>query len=104
MSARLLAIALLTAFIAPPAFSGSLDATTKDGRVVSGSLAQESSAAVTVRTTDGTVTLERSQIKSLERMNTSMMPPGLLDDLPPDHIRDLFAYLMSDAGEKTARK
>src|SRR5688572_3023334 len=40
-------------------------ATTQDGRVVSGSLAQESAAAVTFRTTDGPVTLERAQIKSL---------------------------------------
>lgn len=79
-------------------------ATMQDGRVVSGSVAQESPESVTFRTTDGPVTLERSRIKSLERMNTSLMPPGLLDDLPPDHIRDLFAYLMSDAGETTARR
>jgi putative heme-binding domain-containing protein len=79
-------------------------ATTKDGQVVSGSIAQESESVVTFRTTEGAVTLERSRLKSLELMNTSLMPAGLLDDLPPDHIRDLFAYLMSDDGEKTARK
>jgi putative membrane-bound dehydrogenase-like protein len=79
-------------------------ATLKDGRVVSGSIAQEADATVTFRTPDGPATVERAQIKSLERMNTSLMPQGLLDDLPPDDIRDLFSYLMSDDGEKTARR
>jgi putative membrane-bound dehydrogenase-like protein len=76
--------------------------TLKDGRVVSGSIAQETDATVTFRTPDGPAAIERAQIKSLERMNNSMMPQGLLDDLSPDHIRDLFSYLMSDGGEKTA--
>ncbi len=79
-------------------------ATLKDGRVVAGSIAQEADAAVTFRTPDGPATIERAQIKSLERMNTSLMPQGLIDDLSPDHIRDLFAYLMSDGGEKPARR
>ena len=78
-------------------------ATTDDGRVVSGAVAQESETSVTLRTPEGPVTLPRRQLKTLERMGTSLMPAGLLDDLPPDDIRDLFAYLMSDEGRTAHR-
>ncbi|MES2692101.1 MAG: PVC-type heme-binding CxxCH protein [Verrucomicrobiota bacterium] len=71
-------------------------ATLADGRIVSGALALETESAVTLKTTEGPVTLERTAIRSLERASTSLMPTGLLDDLPPDHVRDLFAFLMSD--------
>ncbi len=79
-------------------------ATLTDGRVVAGSIGAETETTVTLLTMEGTVALERATIRTLERSNTSLMPTGLLDDLPPDHVRDLFAFLMSDDGAKPAGK
>ncbi|HRE84113.1 MAG TPA: c-type cytochrome, partial [Opitutaceae bacterium] len=75
-------------------------ATLNDGRVVSGSPRIETDSSLTLLTAEGPVTLERASIAKLERMDTSLMPAGLLDDLAPDRVRDLFAFLMSDDGEK----
>jgi hypothetical protein len=40
------------------------------------------------------VTLAGSRIKSLEAMETSMMPEKLLDDLSDKQVKDLFSYIM----------
>jgi len=77
-------------------------ATLTDGRVVSGSIAAENETSVTLQSPEGVTTIERSTLRSLERLDTSLMPTGLLDDLPPDHVRDLFAFLMSDAPVSTS--
>ncbi|MSU50715.1 MAG: c-type cytochrome [Opitutus sp.] len=77
-------------------------ATLTDGRVVSGSLAAESETSITLQSPEGVTTIERRTLRSLERLDSSLMPTGLLDDLPPDHVRDLFAFLMSDAPVPTS--
>ena len=73
-------------------------ATLTDGQVVSGALAAEHADSVVLQTVTGPVTVARAQIRSLERLSTSLMPTGLTDDLTVDQIRDLFAFLMSDTG------
>lgn len=70
--------------------------TLTDGRVLSGSLTLETDSAVSLKSAEGIVTIERNSIRALERAETSLMPMGLLDDLSPESIRDLFAFLMSD--------
>ena len=69
----------------------------KDGRILSGYLADDRADAVTIRDMSGQRTLvPRSDLKSLEPSSTSLMPPGLLEAMQPQEIRDLFAYLQGD--------
>ncbi len=67
-----------------------------DGRVLLGSVASETADTLTVRTTEGEVTLPRNAITKKELLPMSLMPPGLLDGMPRTEMRDLFGYLMSD--------
>lgn len=76
-------------------------ATLADQRVVVGSVVSENADAVVLQTEAGPVTVKRTDLKSLERMDASLMPAGLIDNLSIEEVRDLFAYLMSD-GEKPA--
>lgn len=72
--------------------------TLTDGRTLSGSITAEHDNAVILQTAEGTMTLERPIIRSIDRLNTSLMPAGLVDDMTPEQVRDLFAFLMSDTG------
>ncbi len=72
--------------------------TLRDGRVVSGSIASESPAALTVRAPEGESIVNRESVRKIERLPVSLMPPGLLEALAPNEVRDLFGYLMSDGG------
>ncbi len=74
--------------------------TLTDGRVVSGSINAERENSITLQTAEGAVTLERTSIRSIDRLATSLMPTGLVDDLTAAQVRDLFAFLMSDAGAR----
>ena len=56
---------------------------------------RETAAAVTLANTAETVTFATSEIKSLQRLEVSLMPPGLLDALSSDEVADLVAYLQS---------
>ncbi len=68
--------------------------TLKDGRSLSGVIAEKNERTVTLRTVAETLTLERSEITKTESSPLSMMPEGLLLALQPDMVRDLIAYLM----------
>ncbi len=68
---------------------------THDGRNASGIVKRETAAAVTLANTAETVTFATSEIKSLQRLEVSLMPPGLLDALSSDEVADLVAYLQS---------
>jgi putative heme-binding domain-containing protein len=71
---------------------------TKSGRVVTGLMAEEDSASVTLTGANYQKThVARSDIATLEESNVSMMPEELLDKLAPQQLRDLFAYLQSTA-------
>ncbi len=68
--------------------------TLKDGRVLSGVIAESNARTLTLRTLTESLTLDRSDITKTETSPMSMMPEGLLLTFQPDQIRDLIAYLM----------
>jgi putative heme-binding domain-containing protein len=69
---------------------------TKDGRFLTGFLAEQDSQVVLLRALDGqTVPVQRKEIAELRVSPTSLMPEGLLDALTDQQTRDLLAYLRS---------
>ncbi len=66
-----------------------------DGRVVNGVVIESSEQTVTLQTAQEPITLDRNTIESTTQSNTSLMPDGILQNLTPTQIRDLFGYLMS---------
>ncbi len=68
--------------------------TLKDGRVLSGVIAETNPRTLTLRTLTESLTLDHSEIVKTETSPMSMMPEGLLLAFQPDQIRDLIAYLM----------
>lgn len=68
--------------------------TLKDGRQLSGVIAESNDRTLTLRTLTEPLTLDRAEIVNQETSPMSMMPEGLLLALQPDQVRDLIAYLM----------
>jgi len=72
--------------------------TLKDGRTLSGVIAETNDRILTLRTLTETLTetltLDRADIVKQETSPLSMMPEGLLLAFQPDQVRDLIAYLM----------
>jgi putative heme-binding domain-containing protein len=68
-----------------------------DGRVVSGIVTSENDASIAIQTAQAKVTIPRSDVLERRQSTDSLMPEGLLQTLTPQQIRDLVAYLMSDA-------
>jgi putative heme-binding domain-containing protein len=66
---------------------------TTDGRVVSGLVVAESDNALTVQTANEKVVIPTAEVERRVQTGTSLMPEGLLQQLSPDEVRDLFAYL-----------
>ena len=48
---------------------------------------------LTVRTTNETVVITKTDIETRKATGQSLMPEGLFDKLKPDEVRDLVAYL-----------
>jgi putative heme-binding domain-containing protein len=69
--------------------------TTKDERVVAGIVLRETKDAVTVSTGRDTLILPTADIAARKPTNLSTMPDGLFDQMKPDEVRDLVAYLRS---------
>lgn len=70
-------------------------ATLQDGRVVAGVMAEQTPRTVTLRDPAGQLhVLDRTKIARLEGSPVSPMPPGLLEGLSDEALRDLFAYMM----------
>jgi putative heme-binding domain-containing protein len=70
--------------------------TTKDGRTLTGFLADEDKQAVVIRGIDGAnVTIVRADLNEMKPTGFSLMPEGLLTAMEDQQIRDLFAYLRS---------
>ncbi len=68
--------------------------TTKDGRTLSGFLADKDEHVVILRGFDGQdLTLPREQIAELTGAGRSLMPDGLIEGLTDTELRDFFAYL-----------
>jgi len=68
--------------------------TLKDGRILSGVIAEKNERTLTLRMLTEAMTLDRSEITKTETSPLSMMPEGLLLAFQPDQVRDLIAYLM----------
>jgi len=66
---------------------------TTDGRVAAGIVQRETPGAVTLVNQAESITLSRDRIKKLERLEVSLMPPGLLSSLSEPDVADLIAYL-----------
>jgi len=72
-------------------------ATTVDGRVLTGLLAESTEQTVTLLDAKNKRTvLERAEIEELAESPGSLMPDNLLDALTQQQIRDLFAYLQAE--------
>jgi putative heme-binding domain-containing protein len=69
---------------------------TKDGRSLSGFLAEQDNRTLVLRGMDNqNVVLSRADVAELQPAGLSLMPEGLLDGLNDQQTRDLFAYLRS---------
>jgi putative heme-binding domain-containing protein len=69
---------------------------TKDERSLTGFIVERNDHLVILRGLDGrNVPLARTNVSELKTSGTSLMPEGLLDQMTPQQVRDLFAYLRS---------
>jgi putative membrane-bound dehydrogenase-like protein len=67
---------------------------TTDGRTLSGFVVDRDNQVTVLRGLGGeNVTLRAAEIKDLQPLGQSLMPPGLLDGLTDQQLRDFFAYL-----------
>jgi putative heme-binding domain-containing protein len=70
--------------------------TTKDGRTLSGFLADKDNQVIVLRGLDGVnQVLPQDQIREMKSTGLSLMPQGLLTSLTEEQLRNLFAYLQS---------
>ena len=89
-----------------PRYQSSL-ITTVDGITYSGLIIYQSVDGLLMRnSTNQTFRIEASDIEFRRKLNTSLMPSGLLKDLKADELADLYAYLsgLSEVQPKTAAK
>jgi putative heme-binding domain-containing protein len=67
---------------------------TDDGRVLTGTLAEQDPQCVTLRSPEGALlTIPRDEIEEMTSSSQSMMPEGLLQQYSDQQLRDLFGYL-----------
>lgn len=67
-----------------------------DGSVRDGYLVEETADSLLLRTPGAEDRrIPRSEIKKSAYLNRSLMPEGLLESFPPEHVSDLFAHLKS---------
>lgn len=73
-------------------------AETKDGQILTGLLAESTAETITlVDAKNQRTVLNRGDVESLQESPISLMPDNLLDDLTEQQIRDLIAYVQSEA-------
>src|SRR4029079_14791016 len=68
---------------------------TKDGRVLVGMLRGDDANTNSLRTLAETIIVPRSDVRTINVSEVSMMPEGLLNALNQTQLRDLFTYLSS---------
>ena len=81
---------------------GMFEVTLKDGSKKMG-LYVENGEDVSIYPPDHTAEPTRvklSDVKGVKQMEVSQMPPGLINGLNPEELRDLMAYLMSSGNPK----
>ncbi len=75
-------------------------AATNDGRVLTGLLAESNADTITLLDAENKRTvLNRQDLDVLQESPASLMPEKLLDALNDQQLRDLFAYLQTDANK-----
>jgi putative membrane-bound dehydrogenase-like protein len=68
----------------------------EDGKVYTGFVVLESAESITIRQSTGiAVEIPRSEIEERKKQESSLMPKGLVDNLTPEQLADLIAYLQS---------
>ncbi len=73
------------------------EVTTRDGRILSGVIADQSGGILILATGTGErVIVPQNQIVSLRESAVSLMPEDLVKALKPQELRDLFAYLQTN--------
>jgi putative membrane-bound dehydrogenase-like protein len=70
---------------------------TSGGRVITGLVVAESKTAVTIQTVNEKIVVPVDEIEERTISPLSMMPDGLLQNLPIERLRELIAYLMGPA-------
>jgi putative membrane-bound dehydrogenase-like protein len=71
---------------------------TTEGRALSGVIAEEAGETLTLALADGRrATIQRSEIEEFRNTGISLMPEGFQQELDPGMLRDVIAYLRSDA-------
>jgi putative membrane-bound dehydrogenase-like protein len=90
--------ALMTAVLDPnrevDARYASYTAALKDGRVVTGLIASETASALTLKRQENqTEVVLRNELEDLKATGQSLMPEGLENDLKPQDLADVIAYL-----------
>src|SRR5262249_33247299 len=71
---------------------------TKDGRQLTGLIVETNGDALTlVNEKSERTVLAKPQIETMEASSVSLMPDNILDQFDEQQIRDLFAYIQSDA-------
>lgn len=69
---------------------------TSDGRILSGIIASESADALTLKRAEGASdVVPRDHIEAIASSGLSLMPEGLENDIDPQSMADLVAYLLS---------
>jgi putative membrane-bound dehydrogenase-like protein len=77
---------------------------TNDGKVYTGMIVYEAVDGVLLRTAaNQTFRIKPSEIEERRALKTSLMPVGLLKDLGPTDLADLYAYLRSLSGAPLAK-
>ena len=73
---------------------------TKDGRVLSGLIVEQSPDVITLRGAKGERTrVARSEIDELKEIETSLMPESLYKEFSSEQLRDLFSFLQTEHPE-----
>jgi putative membrane-bound dehydrogenase-like protein len=68
---------------------------TSGGRTITGIVKEETERALTVQTQNEVIIVPKDEIEVRRQSNLSMMPEGVIEQLRPDELRDLVAYLAS---------
>lgn len=69
--------------------------TTKNGQILAGSVTEEDDQRLVLSMVGQKTTVAKSDIKSRETSDVSMMPEGLLKTLTPDEVLNLFKYMQT---------
>ncbi len=68
---------------------------TTDGRTINGLLKESNETAIVIQTANERLVVDRGDIELQQLNEVSMMPDGQLDQLKPNEVVDLIAYLAS---------